>query len=199
MFRSFRALSLALFLLSLFLPALPAQADWLITLEGKLIETQGAWTIEGDRLTYTDTHGEVQTLAVDDVDIEASAETTALRAGKPYEPGKMAAAASGETQEGGKKKARKGEKPKVIVYMTTLCKQCALAEELLQELGVDYIAKDVNDSKKARREFQKKTKHGGGGLPVLDIGGSMVYSYNPRAIRQRVEKLLQEQADNDER
>ena len=187
----------ALTITALSIVALPAGADWLITLEGKVIETDGPWTIDGETLTYTDADGAVQTIAVDDVDVEASEETTAIRAGRPYEPSQPEAEGPGERKAQSKKKRGKGEKPAVILYMTTLCRQCTLARELLEELEVDFVAKDINTSKKARMEYRKKTQHGGGGLPVLDIGGAMVFSYTPRAIRQRVESLL-EKAEDDE-
>ena len=63
-----------------------------------------------------------------------------------------------------------------------------MARELLEELGVPYVAKDIRTSKRAKREYDKKAGRGGG-LPVLDIGGSMVYRYNARAIRERVEAM----------
>ncbi|MEM7587102.1 MAG: hypothetical protein AAF560_27180, partial [Acidobacteriota bacterium] len=41
-----------------------ALADWLITLEGRMIETQGPWTIEGEVLTYVDLEGQEHSLSV---------------------------------------------------------------------------------------------------------------------------------------
>ena len=177
-------------LISVLILAPPAGADWLITLEGKLIETQGPWTIDGRTLTYTDLEGEQQTLDVDDVDLEASEETTALKAGKPYVPRDEAEASSEAV--GKKRKGRSGKgkrrKPKVILYTATLCRECTKARELLEELGVDFVEKDINASIKARREYNKKAGHGGG-LPVIDIDGYLVFSNNPRVIRQRVWEL----------
>ena len=173
----------------------PAGADWLITLEGKLIETQGPWTIDGRILTYTGLEGEQQTLDIDDVDLEASEETTALKAGKPYLP-RDGAEASSEAV-GGKKKGRAGKgkrkKPKVILYTASLCRECTKAKRLLEELGVDFVEKDINASTKARREYSKKAGHGGG-LPVIDIDGYLVFSNNPRVIRQRVRELQEREA-----
>ena len=176
--------------------AAPAGGDWLITLEGRVIETRGPWTIDGETLSYVDPDGGQHVLDVADVDLEASEETTALRAGKPYVP-RHAEATTGEAEEPATEKpgrsARKtrksrAAKPDVILYMSSLCRTCTLARELLEELEVEFISKDINASSRARREYRKKAGHGGG-LPVLDIGGTMVFSYNPRAIRQRVEEL----------
>jgi len=170
-----------------------AHADWLITLEGKMIETRGPWTIADEVLTYLDMEGEEQSLALDTVDLEASEETTALRAGKPYVPKQRPATEAAEKGKR-KRKAKPTEKPRVILYTTSLCRECTLAEELLQELDVPYVAMDINKSDKARRQYKKKAGRGGG-LPVLDIGGSMVFRYNPRAIRERVEAMRAEEAE----
>ncbi|MCP4211918.1 MAG: glutaredoxin [Halieaceae bacterium] len=175
----------------------PVAADWLITLEGKLIETRDPWTIDGDVLTYIDLGGEQQTLALDDVDLEASEETTALRSGKPYLPREQTAAepAAAEPAAGSsRRKTRKAPEPEIILYMTSLCKECARARKLLEELGVAFVQKDIIASSMARREYKKKAGHGGG-LPVIDIGGALVFSNNPRVIRQRVRELEEKQAE----
>ena len=187
------ALIIATLVLALGVGAGSVHADWLITLEGKMIETEGPWTIADEVLTYIDEDGEEQSLAVDEVDLEASEETTALRAGKPYVPSQRTEA------EPAKKAKRKKEKKvakeaRVILYTTSLCRDCTLARELLDDLDVAYVAKDINKSDKARREYKKKAGRGGG-LPVLDIDGSMVFSYNPRAIRQRVEAMRAREAE----
>ncbi len=171
--------------------ALPASADWLITLEGRLIETQGPWTILEDTLTYTDQDGEEHTLDLDDVDLEASEETTALKAGKPYEP-KKASQEAQASDRSARRKWAKGEKPKIILYTTSLCKECNRARDLLEELGVPFIAKDININKKWAKQYRKVAGHGGG-LPVIDIDGALVFSNNPRVIRQRVQQMLERQ------
>ena len=175
----------ALGLVGVFGSTLPADADWLITLEGRMIETQGPWTIEDDVLTYTDLEGQQHTLNVDDVDIEASEETTALKAGKEYVPRSEREVSSEEAKKA-RKKLRK--KAKVILYMTTLCRDCSRAKKLLEELDVNFIEKDINANRNNGREYRRKAGHGGG-LPVIDIDGTLVFSNNPRVIRQRVEEF----------
>lgn len=170
---------------------LPASGDWLVTLEGRLIETQGPWTIEDGTLTYTDPDGEEHSLDVAELDLEASEETTAIKAGKPYEP-----KADPEASEDDAKSQRrwpKGEKPKITLYMTSLCKECSRARELLEELDVPFIEIDVNTSKWAARKYRKVAGHGGG-LPVIDVDGAIVFSNNPRKIRQRVREMQEREA-----
>ncbi len=169
----------------------PASADWLVTLDGKLIETDGPWTIDGETLTYVDLEGVEHTLDVAVVDLEGSEETTALKAGLPYEPKQEPEAEPAGGKKAGKKKGKK--EPKVILYMTSLCRSCAQARELLEELGVDFVEKDINASPKARREYKKKAGRGGG-LPVIDFDGRLVFRYNAKVIRQRVEELKEKEA-----
>ena len=167
--------------------ALPAGADWLITLEGRMIETAGPWTIQGRTLTYVDLEGEEHTLDLDEVDLEASEETTALKAGRPYVP-----ADAGEAAPEAAEKDRR-EKPKVILYLTSLCQECVRVQELLEDLGVDFVVKDINRGPKTYREYKKKAGHGGG-VPVVDIDGALVFSANPRVIRQRVREMREREA-----
>ncbi len=172
--------------------ATPAGADWLITLEGRMIETRGPWTIAGRTLTYVDLEGGEHSLDLDEVDLEASEETTGLKAGKPYVPKDEAS----EDEKKGKGKGKKGKnrgKPKVILYVTSLCKECMRAQELLEKLEVDFVVKDINSGPKTRREYQKKAGHGGG-VPVIDIDGALVFSNNPRVIRQRVKEMREREA-----
>lgn len=157
-----------------------ALADWLITLEGRMIETQGPWTIEGEVLTYVDLEGQEHSLSVDDVDLEASEETTALKAGREYVPRQEP-----EVQESKKEARKRNKKAKVILYMTSLCKECQRARELLEALDVEFVEKDINSGRKTRFEYQRKAGHGGG-VPVIDIDGAIVFSNNPRVIRKRV-------------
>ncbi len=165
--------------------ASPAAADWLITLEGRMIETQGPWTIEESLLTYTDLEGEEHTLDLDDVDLEASEETTALKAGKPFVPSSEREAPVERDKKAEKKRKKKA---KVILYMTTLCRDCKRVKELLDELDVNFVEKDINANRNNGREYRRKAGHGGG-LPVIDIDGTMVFSNNPRVIRQRIEEF----------
>ncbi len=175
---------------------LPAAADWLVTLEGRLIETQGPWTIDGRTLTYTDLEGVEHALDLDEIDLEGSEETTALKAGKPYEPRQETAAeaAAPGTDPEPKKRAAKDEEPKIVLYTAALCSPCTEARDLLEELGVDFREVDITKSKRARKEYMKKAGHGGG-LPVIDLDGTMIYTWNPGVVRRKVREYLERQAE----
>ncbi len=172
------------------LAAQPAAADWLITLEGRMIETQGPWTIDGGTLTYIDVDGVRQSIALDDVDLEASKETTAIQAGEPYEPPKNVRPEPFEL-ESPTAAALAGEEPKITLYMTTWCGYCRKASKLLKELDADFVSKDVERDRKAATEFRRKNG-GRGGVPLIDIDGELVRGYNAKMIRELVAELQAE-------
>ncbi len=169
------------------LAAQPAAADLLITLEGRLIETQGPWTIDGGILTYADTDGARHSIAVDEVDLEASKETTALQAGLAYEPQKQTRPAPFELTSP-TAEARAGEKPKITLYMTSWCGYCRKARKLLTKLDADFVAKDIEKNRKAATEFRRKNG-GRSGVPLIDFDGELVRGYNEKQIRKLVAEL----------
>ena len=175
-------------LVTAFLVAVPASADWLVTLEGELIETRGAWTVEGDRVHYTDLGGEEQSLAAEDVDIEGSEETTAFKAGRPYVPRQPPAQAQAKEaiREAVLEKAER-EAP-IILYQTSWCGYCRKAEKLLESLDADFVAKDIERDPKAAAEYRVKGK-GGGGVPLIDFDGDIVRGYSDRVIRRKAKEV----------
>lgn len=165
----------------------PAAADWLITLGGHLIETEGPWTVEGQTLTYTDTEGVARSLALSEIDLEASEETTALREGRPYVPKKRVAEARPQVAAAGSADGAEDES-KITVYVTSWCGYCRKAQKLLKELGADFEAKDIEKSQEAAREYRAKSG-GRGGVPLIDFDGTLVRGYSERTIRQQVRKI----------
>ncbi|MGB6367693.1 MAG: hypothetical protein WBG93_12775 [Thermoanaerobaculia bacterium] len=61
----------------------PASADWLVTLDGDQIETQGPWSIQGKLVVFTSPGGGLSSLRLADIDVDASDQLTAAsRAGQ---------------------------------------------------------------------------------------------------------------------
>ena len=52
-------------------------ADWLVTNDGKRIETQGPWEVKGRQVLFTLPNGTLSVMRTDDIDLEASNEATA--------------------------------------------------------------------------------------------------------------------------
>ncbi|MDX1645396.1 MAG: hypothetical protein R3244_13665 [Thermoanaerobaculia bacterium] len=70
-----RGPTLALLLTAL--AAAPAGADWLVMVDGTRVETDGPWNQRGKVVVFTDTSGQLVSLRLADVDLEASREATA--------------------------------------------------------------------------------------------------------------------------
>lgn len=173
--------------------ATPAAADWLVTLEGQLIETEGSWTIDGETLTYSDLEGVEHSLPLDEVDLEGSEETTAFKEGRPYLPKpeipEPQAAASGPVAA-----AEDDDRPDIILYQTRWCGYCRKARQLLKQLDADFVAKDIERDHAAAREYREKGQ-GYRGVPLFDFDGEIVRGYSDRLIRRKVRELQQKQTD----
>ena len=171
--------------------AFPAAADWLVLLDGRVIETREAWVIEDGTLTYFDVEGQEHSIPADTVDLEGSAETTAMKKGLPYEPPPKVAPppAPARAAVAGKFPALNtpGRAP-VILYATSWCGYCRKARALLKDLDVDFEEKDIEQDRAAAREMAKKVG-GQSGVPVLDIGGQILRGYSDRQIRRLVKDL----------
>ncbi len=174
-----------LLLASMMFPA-PSCSDWLVTLDGQLIETREPWEIDGDILTYAGLDGESHEISLGDLDLEASEETTALRAGKEFVPSKAALARRREQEREEKAGRVDEEDASIILYTRWRCGPCKEAEKYLERLGVAYAVK-TEDDKLARRELRKKAGKDYI-LPVLDIDGEIVVGFRREDIRQLVEK-----------
>lgn len=171
--------------------ATPAAGDWLVTLEGQLIETKGPWVIQGEILTYVDVEGTEHSLPLDEADLEGSEETTALKEGRPYlpqpktpeQPMATAPAVVAEADDG----------PDIILYQTSWCGYCRKARKLLKQLDADFVAKDIERNHAAAREYREKG-NGYRGIPLIDFDGEVVRGYSDRLIRRKVRELQEKQA-----
>jgi glutaredoxin 3 len=63
-----------------------------------------------------------------------------------------------------------------IVYSASWCAFCHAAKEYLDKLGVKYTEKDVESDPEAGLEAV--TKSGQRGIPVLDIGGTVIIGFD---------------------
>lgn len=68
----------------------------------------------------------------------------------------------------------------VILYATQWCGYCAKTRVLLDEEGIAYREVDIEKSPAGQAEFQAL---GGRGVPLLDVRGTLIHGYDPRAMR----------------
>lgn len=68
----------------------------------------------------------------------------------------------------------------VIVYSTTWCGFCKMAKNYFKQLGVDFQEKDVEADPAAGNESVQKS--GQMGVPVIDIGGTIIVGFDKPAI-----------------
>lgn len=98
-------------------------------------------------------------------------------------PAAPAAADQGE-------RAAAAERAPVILYMTDWCGWCRKTRALLQEIEADFEEVDIEKSEEGRREYEQKSG-GRGGIPLLDIDGTIVRGYDEPRIRKLVAELKQ--------
>ncbi len=84
--------------------------------------------------------------------------------------------------------ARAARPPAVILYMTSWCPYCRKTSAYLKRRGVDFVAKDIEKDPKAAQELARKAR-GYGGVPVLDIGGTIIHGYSPEQIDAALARL----------
>jgi glutaredoxin-like YruB-family protein len=77
---------------------------------------------------------------------------------------------------------KKSAKPKVIVYSTPTCPYCQSAKEFLKANKVDYKEVDVSKDQDKAQEMIEKS--GQMGVPVLDIGGTIIVGFDKEAIKK---------------
>ena len=76
----------------------------------------------------------------------------------------------------------KAEQKNVKVYSTKTCPYCTMAKEFLKTNKIKYEDIDVGVDRKAAEEMIKKS--GQMGVPVIDIGGTIIVGYNKEAIKK---------------
>jgi len=68
----------------------------------------------------------------------------------------------------------------IIVYSTPSCPYCVMAKTFLKERNIPF--EDVDVSRDRARAMEMVEKSGQMGVPVLDIGGSIVVGFQPNVV-----------------
>lgn len=197
------------------LGCLPARADWLLTCDGKVIETRGAWEVRGKLVRFTTPTGTLSSIRVEELDLEASRTETERRKAPPapapappptapkkpvlvltdadvkhVDPATVAAASTSATGD-------------IILYTTDWCPVCKRAKSFFASLGVRFIEKDIEKSPEARQEYEAKSGETGIKVPLIDIDGELSFGIDgpwlQAALTRRALRLAAEKAEAVER
>ena len=78
---------------------------------------------------------------------------------------------------------------RAIVYGASWCKPCHDAARYLKKKGAEVIEHDIEKEPRYASEMQKKLRDagmGGGSIPVLDVGGTILRGFSPGAIDRAI-------------
>ena len=81
-----------------------------------------------------------------------------------------------------------GASSEVIIYTARWCGACHRALEHLDEAGVDYVNKDIEDDPDAEEEYLQKSG-GRRGIPLIDVGGQIMQGYSRRGLDRLLANL----------
>ena len=73
------------------------------------------------------------------------------------------------------------QQPEVILYGTSWCGYCAAARDFFKANGIQYTELDVE---KSNEGYQGHKKLGGGGVPLIVVGGDVMHGYNEAGLRE---------------
>lgn len=75
---------------------------------------------------------------------------------------------------------------KVVIYSTPTCTYCHAAKDFFTQNGVEYTELDVAADLAARADMVSKS--GQMGVPVIDIGGTIVVGFDEGRIKSALEE-----------
>lgn len=68
---------------------------------------------------------------------------------------------------------------RVVLYSTEWCGYCKQIRRFLDQKGIPYQAFDIDKDATARKAYEAL---GGGGIPFVDVNGTLIRDYSPDAI-----------------
>lgn len=68
---------------------------------------------------------------------------------------------------------------RVVLYATEWCGYCKQIQRFLDQKGIPYKSVDIDQDPEGRKAYQAL---GGGGIPFVDVNGTLIREYNPEAI-----------------
>jgi len=74
------------------------------------------------------------------------------------------------------------QKPQVTIYSTPTCHFCHMAKDFFTANNVSYVEHNVAEDVEQRNAMMEKT--GQMGVPVIEIGDSLIVGFNEGKIRE---------------
>ena len=84
--------------------------------------------------------------------------------------------------------AHSSQQPEVILYGTSWCGYCAAARRFFETNGIHYTE---YDTEKTAEGYEGHKKLGGGGVPLIVVGGDIMHGYNEAGLRQVLSPWMQ--------
>ena len=91
-----------------------------------------------------------------------------------------------------------GAKLSATIYGAAWCGPCHQAKDYLKKKGVTVTEHDIDKHPRYAAEMKKKLRRvgrGGGSIPVIDIAGTILQGYSPRAIDRAIAKARKNPRD----
>lgn len=86
----------------------------------------------------------------------------------------------------------------VVIYGADWCKPCHQAEDYLRQRKVAVVLKDIEQDPAAQAEMQRKLAAANlrnASIPVIDVGGTLLVGFSPRALDAALAKLPKDSAE----
>jgi glutaredoxin len=93
------------------------------------------------------------------------------------EPRRSAAAMHAEGTFSAARSSERGSQPEIEIYTMKSCGYCRAAMKYMDERGIEYTNRDIEDEPEARDEYLEKTG-GRAGVPVIDIEGEILQGWS---------------------
>ena len=73
---------------------------------------------------------------------------------------------------------------RVVLYATEWCGYCKQIRRFLDQKGIPYQAVDIDKDAQARKAYEAL---GGGGIPFVEVNGTLIREYSPEKIMAALE------------
>ena len=73
---------------------------------------------------------------------------------------------------------------RVVLYATEWCGYCKQIRRFLDQKGIPYQAVDIEKDAQARKAYEAL---GGGGIPFVEVNGTLIREYSPEKIMAALE------------